>query len=78
MEYETLRCQVIDVDETGSVGLYYVGPEKAAAQKRGFTQIDVGTWAKIVNIHEIDRYYEIHHDLLFVERASRLSGGTDA
>lgn len=77
-EHRGLRCQVVSIDATGAVGLYYVGDEKSAAQKRGFTQIDVGTWAKTVNIFEIDRYYETHQDLLFDERVPQLFGNVDA
>ncbi|SDZ40611.1 hypothetical protein SAMN05421504_11557 [Amycolatopsis xylanica] len=73
-DHDGLRCQVIDIDQHGMVGLYYVGPERSAAQKRGFTQIDVGTWAKTVDIHELDRFYEVHHDLLFQEKARQMFG----
>jgi hypothetical protein len=58
-------CQVISIDRDGLVGLYYLGEEKAAVLRDGFVQVDAGTWAKTVNVHEIYGYRERHTDLRF-------------
>lgn len=60
-------CQVIGIDPNGSVGLHYVGDEKAAVVRDGFVQVDAGTWAKTVSIFEVSGYRERHTDLLFDE-----------
>ncbi|PPK67979.1 hypothetical protein V5P93_007325 [Actinokineospora auranticolor] len=63
------ECLVVGITPEGSVGLYYVGPDKTRATADGFVQIDPGTWAKNVPIHEITRFREHHVDLLFPEWA---------
>ncbi|MCU1685465.1 MAG: hypothetical protein JWQ81_6204 [Amycolatopsis sp.] len=66
--YLGMPCRIVAIDADGSVGLYYAGDEKSEAQKRGFTQIDVGTWAKTINVFDLSRYYEYRYDLLFPSR----------
>jgi hypothetical protein len=66
--YLGMPCRIVAIDADGSVGLYYAGDEKSEAQKRGFTQIDVGTWAKTISIFDLSRYYEYRYDLLFPSR----------
>jgi hypothetical protein len=59
------ECQVIDIADDGTTGLYYLGTDMAAMPRDGFIQIDAGTWAKTVNVYDIDLYRERHYDLLF-------------
>jgi hypothetical protein len=65
------ECRIVAIDESGSVGLYHLGGDKASAERLGFVEISVGTWAKTVNIFDIDKYTfaECHYDLLFEEWA---------
>lgn len=65
------ECRVVAIDENGSVGLYHLGEDKASAERLGFVEIGVGTWAKTVNVFDIDDYTftECHYDLLFEEWA---------
>lgn len=64
-EHEGHLCQVVSIDQTGNVGLYYIGTQKSALPRDGFVQVDAGTWAKTVGIHDIDEYREQHRDLKF-------------
>jgi hypothetical protein len=64
-DYRGHPCQVISIGADGATGLYYLGEDMAALPRDGFVQIDVGTWAKTVDIHELARYRELHRDLLF-------------
>lgn len=64
-DYEGLPCEIVVIEADGRVGLCYIGAEKALAQKYGFTQTDAGSWAKTVNIYELDVYRECRYDLLF-------------
>ncbi|WP_018686725.1 hypothetical protein [Actinokineospora enzanensis] len=64
------ECLVVGITAEGSVGLYYLGPDKAKAAADGFVQIDPGTWAKNAPIHEVTRMREHHADLLFAEWAT--------
>lgn len=64
-DYEGHSCQVVGIEPDGSVGLYYLGNEQSAVARDGFVQIDQGTWARTVGIHEINRYRERHTDLKF-------------
>lgn len=66
-DYRGHECQVVGLAPDGSVGLYYLGPDKARAAADGFSQIDPGTWAKNVDVHEVERWREHHADLLFDE-----------
>lgn len=59
------ECQVVSIDEHGMVGLYYLGTQKAALPRDGFVQVDAGTWAKTVAVHDLYEYREQHRDLLF-------------
>jgi hypothetical protein len=66
-DYRGLLCQVVDIAPDGATGLYYLGDEKARAAETGFVQIDPGTWAKTVHVHDLQSYREHHADLLFDE-----------
>jgi hypothetical protein len=68
-------CQVISIGADGATGLYYLGEDMAALPRDGFVQIDAGTWAKTVSIHELARYRELHRDLLFDAWARTASAG---
>lgn len=70
-DYRGHECQVVGISDEGSVGLFYLGPDKAKAAADGFVQVDPGTWAKNVNVHELSRFREHHADLLFSEWAAR-------
>ncbi|GLZ37491.1 hypothetical protein [Actinokineospora sp. NBRC 105648] len=61
------ECLVVGIAADGSTGLYYLGPDKTKAAADGFVQIDPGTWAKNVPVHELTRLREHHADLLFPE-----------
>lgn len=63
--YRGYECQVVAIEQDGSVGLYYLGPDKAKAARDGFVQTEPGVWARTVNIHEVARLWEHHTDLLF-------------
>jgi hypothetical protein len=69
-------CQVVSITEDGTVGLYYVGEEKAAVVRAGFVQVEGGTWAKTVNLYDIYRYRERHTDLLFDEWKTKAPPGS--
>ncbi|HEU5473268.1 MAG TPA: hypothetical protein VFV67_21700 [Actinophytocola sp.] len=69
--YQGHTCQVIAIDPDGSVGLHYVGTEQAAVVRHGFVQVDQGTWARTVAVHEITQYRERHTDLMFDEWKGR-------
>ena len=64
-KYLGYECQVVAIDADGSVGLYYLGPDKAKAGRDGFVQVESGVWAKTVNIYELAGLWEHHADLLF-------------
>ncbi len=66
-EHRGHECLVVGIDATGSTGLYYLGPDKTRAAADGFVQIDPGTWAKNVSIHDVVRLREHHADLLFAD-----------
>jgi hypothetical protein len=63
--YQGHDCQVVAIEKDGSVGLYYLGPDKAKAARDGFVQTDPGIWARTVNVYELARVWEHHRDLLF-------------
>lgn len=63
--YQGHDCQVVAIDEDGSVGLHYLGPDKAQAGRDGFVQTEPGVWARTVNVYEVARVWEHHRDLLF-------------
>ena len=65
------ECQVVSIGEDGSVGLFYLGAEKSAVLRDGFVQVDAGTWAKTVGVHELREYRERHRDLRFGRRRDR-------
>lgn len=74
------ECQVMSIAGDGTVDLYYLGVESVAIPRDGFAQIDGGTWAKTVGIHEISLYRERHFDLLFEvwrEKFSARPAGTE-
>jgi hypothetical protein len=64
-QYRGYECQVVAIEQDGSVGLYYLGPDKAKAARDGFVQTEPGVWARTVNVHEVARLWEHHTDLLF-------------
>lgn len=61
------ECQVTAIEADGTVGLYYLGPDKARAGRDGFVQVETGVWAKTVNIYELGSLWEHHTDLLFAD-----------
>jgi hypothetical protein len=63
--YQGHDCQVVAIEQDGSVGLYYLGPDKAKAARDGFVQTEPGVWARTVNVFELARMWEHHSDLLF-------------
>ncbi|MFI9813927.1 hypothetical protein [Saccharothrix variisporea] len=63
--YQGRDCQVVGIAPNGDVGLYYLGDDKSEAAELGFVQVDQGTWAKTVDVHELGTLYEHHADLLF-------------
>ena len=73
-DYRGHVCQVISIDPDGSVGLHYLGDEKAAVVRDGFVQVDAGTWAATVTVFDISRYRERHTDLLFDEWKAAAAG----
>jgi hypothetical protein len=64
-DYLGHRCQVVSIAPNGDVGLYFLGDDKSAARKDGFVQVDPGTWAKTVNIYDLQNFHEHHADLLY-------------
>jgi len=64
-DYRGNRCQVLSIAPNGDVGLYFLGDDKSVAEKDGFIQVDPGTWAKTVNIHDLRTYHEQHADLRY-------------
>lgn len=64
-KYEGRDCQVVGIAPNGDVGLYYLGDDKSEAAELGFVQVDQGTWAKTVGVHDLSGLYEHHADLLF-------------
>jgi hypothetical protein len=77
-DYQGHTCQVISIAPDGSVGLYYAGEEKAAVLRDGFVQIEAGTWAKTVDVHDLHRYRERHTDLRFDEWKATKAASTSA
>ncbi|MEU4742751.1 hypothetical protein AB0G02_20120 [Actinosynnema sp. NPDC023658] len=63
--YKGRVCQVVSIGPGGDVGLYFLGDDKSEAAELGFVQVDQGTWAKTVNVHDLPDLYEHHADLLF-------------
>ena len=64
-DYLGNRCQVVSIAPNGDVGLYFLGDDKSVARKDGFVQVDPGTWAKTVNVYDLDSFHEHHADLLY-------------
>ncbi|NUT53832.1 MAG: hypothetical protein HOV94_42065 [Saccharothrix sp.] len=69
--YQGRDCQVVGIGPDGAVGLYFLDDDKSEAAELGFVQVDQGTWAKTVDVHDLTHLYEHHADLLF----ERWSGG---
>ncbi|MEV8444113.1 hypothetical protein AB0425_42635 [Actinosynnema sp. NPDC051121] len=63
--YKGRECQVVSIGADGGVGLYFLGDDKSEAAEFGFVQVDQGTWAKTVDVHDLPNLYEHHADLLF-------------
>jgi len=70
--YRGRECQVIGIGADGDVGLYFLGDDKSEAAELGFVQVDQGTWAKTVHVHDLPDLYEHHADLLFERWSSTL------
>ena len=66
------ECQVVAIEADGSVGLHYLGPEKARAARDGFVQVEPGVWARTVSIYDLSSLWEHHADLLFAEWVASL------
>jgi hypothetical protein len=70
-KYLGYECQVVAIEDDGSVGLYYLGPDKSKAIRDGFVQIEGGVLAKTVNVYDLASLWEQHTDLLFSQWLNR-------